>query len=86
MILVDLFCPKCDKRYIDVFIDTKEELPECDICQSRLKKLVHNIHYKLIYNNRTDMVDWDGNSSQYWKDIKDKGGEEPLNDRQAKWE
>jgi len=26
--------------------------------------------FDLIYNNATDMVDWDGNTSRYWDDYK----------------
>jgi hypothetical protein len=87
MILVDFFCPKCDKRYIDVFIDSKEPLPKCDVCEDvELKKLISKpISFELKYDNRTDICDWDGNSTQYWKEIKEKGGEEPPNSKQYKW-
>lgn len=86
MILVDLFCPECDKRYIDVFIDTSEPLPKCDVCEDvELKKLISAVSFELKYDNRTDSCDWHGNSSQYWKDIKEKGGEEPANKKQYKW-
>ena len=35
----------------------------------------------LKYDNRKDSCDWNGNSSQYWKAIKEKGGDEPERKR-----
>ena len=86
MILVDLFCPECDEEHIDVFIDTSEPLPMCEKCDVEMKKLIGAVEFKLVYNNRTDTCDWDGNTTQYWNDIKEKGGNEPQNDDQPKWE
>jgi len=85
MILVDLFCPDCDNNQIDVFIDTSIPLPDCDKCGVMMKKSIGPINFKLVYNNRTDMCDWDGNTTRYWDDIKKKGGDEPQNDGQQKW-
>jgi len=85
MILVDLFCPHCDNREIDVFVDMKELMPFCPICGVEMKRLVGHVNFKLVYDNRKDSCDWQGNSSQYWKRIKEEGGDEPANEKQAKW-
>lgn len=86
MILVDLYCPACSANFIDVMIDNNDDLPKCDVCDVELKKWPSAVSFKLVYNNRTDMCDWDGNSSQYWNEIKRTGGDEPENDKQPKWE
>ncbi|MCK5016049.1 MAG: hypothetical protein KAS32_03165 [Candidatus Peribacteraceae bacterium] len=85
MIMVDLFCPECDKREIDVFINSSKPLPMCDECDVEMKKLIAAVSFELKYDNRTDICDWDGNSSQYWNEIKKDGGDEPTNDKQKKW-
>lgn len=87
MLLVDLFCPECEHEVIDAFINSSEPLPPCDECDCKeMKKKISPVRFELKYDNRTDSCDWDGNSSQYWKDVKEKGGEEPTNDKQTKWE
>ena len=94
MIMVDLFCPECDKRVIDEFVDNNLPMPMCDVCNVEMKKLVsHQMTFKLVYDNRRDSCGWSNDgyaSSQYWKDIKkakDEGKkvEEPHNDKSAKW-
>ena len=93
MILVDLFCPECDDRHIDVFVDNKMPMPKCPKCDIVMKKLVSQITFELKYDNRKDTCGWSNDgyaSSQYWKDIKNakadgKKVEEPKNDKQSKW-
>jgi len=85
MILVDLFCPECDDRHIDVFVDNKLPMPKCPKCEIIMKKLVSQITFELKYDNRKDICDWKGNSSQYWKKVKETGGDEPSNPKQTKW-
>jgi hypothetical protein len=29
-----------------------------------------SFRFELVYNNKTDMCDWQGNTSQYWNDVK----------------
>jgi hypothetical protein len=86
MIVVDLFCPKCDDRHVDVFVDNKLPMPKCPKCDIVMKKLVaKRMSFELKYDNRKDVCDWHGNSSCYWKKIKETGGDEPANDKQTKW-
>ncbi len=81
----DVFCPKCGHELEDVMIDVENSLPKCPVCDSEMKKMMGTTSFKLKFCNRTDICDWDGNSSAYWNDIKEKGGDEPVNPRQAKW-
>ena len=95
MVLADLYCDKCGKEVIDVFVDTsKKEHGKCSYCDDGiLRKKIGNASFQLKYDNRKDVCGWasDGySSSQYWKDIKkdrDEGKKsfEPANDRQPRW-
>jgi predicted nucleic acid-binding Zn ribbon protein len=93
MILVDLFCPECDSRKIDVFVDMKQPMPKCDECNAEMKQLISRMSFKLVYDNRNDSCGWSNDgyaSSQYWKKIKEDRAngiksEEPISDKSAKW-
>jgi len=89
MVLVDLFCNNKECGFIeeDVMVDTK--LKNHGICakcgKGILKRMVPGqMTFELKYNNKTDMCDWDGNTSQYWNQIKSEGGDLPEKDRD-KW-
>jgi putative FmdB family regulatory protein len=45
---------------------------KCDLCGEQAIRIFpqKSPTFKLKYNPKTDMVDWEGNSSQYWKDYK----------------
>lgn len=87
MIMVDLFCPECDAVIEDEMINSSEPLRGCPKCDCKhMKKSIGPVSFKLVYDNRTDSCDWDGNSSNYWNDVKDGKGDEPTNDKQYKWE
>jgi hypothetical protein len=87
----DIFCPECDHIVRDVMLNSDETPPECPECREALneevtmKKMMGTTSFELKYDNRKDMCDWDGNTSQYWKQIKEEGGEEPKNDKQPEW-
>lgn len=72
-------------------LDKDEEgehiLPLCPECEEEvsMRKMMGTTSFELKFDNRKDMCDWDGNTSRYWNDIKEKGGEEPVNPRQQKW-
>jgi late competence protein required for DNA uptake (superfamily II DNA/RNA helicase) len=86
MIVVDLFCKECDKEHIDVFVDMKLPMPKCPDCNIEMTRMVaKRVSFELKYDNRKDVCDWHGNSSCYWNKIKETGGEEPSNNKQAKW-
>jgi hypothetical protein len=35
-----------------------------------MMRAANTTHFKLKYNPKTDLVDWDGNRSRYWDDYK----------------
>jgi len=77
MVMVDLFCDneECSNIKEDVMVDTSlDDHGTCDVCsKGKLKRMMPGqISFELKYNNKTDMCDWDGNSSQFWKGIKPK--------------
>lgn len=81
----DIFCPECDKVIKDVMLNTTDIIQDCPDCKVQMKKMMGTTSFELKYDNRKDMCDWHGNTSQYWKDIKEKGGEEPKNPKQPNW-
>jgi len=84
-VMFDIYCPECDHQEIDVMINTNEPMPKCVKCGAEMKRFIGCTHFELKYDNRKDSCDWSGNSSQYWNEIKEKGGLEPSNNRQTKW-
>lgn len=95
MILVDLFCPNqhcpdCDKVQVDVFVDNNLPNPKCLLCDTEMKRYISRMSFELKYDNRKDICDWNGNTSNYWKQIKEdraagKKVGEPTNSKQPKW-
>jgi putative FmdB family regulatory protein len=43
----------------------------CPVCGGNMRRLISLCQFKLEYNNKTDICDWQGNTSQYWKAYKD---------------
>jgi hypothetical protein len=72
MPLYDLFCTneECGHEIIDALLGVKDDLPKCPKCEGETNRKCNCTHYKLDYNNRTDICDWAGNTSRYWDDIK----------------
>lgn len=48
--------------------------PECGELME--KQFPRGTRFKLHYDNKTDMCDWDGNTSRYWDDVKKQREEE----------
>ncbi|MFA5026034.1 MAG: zinc ribbon domain-containing protein [Candidatus Shapirobacteria bacterium] len=73
MPLFDLCCTKCGEEIEDKWLGCDEDPGVCEFCEGKLTK-VPGGHFKLVYNNKTDMCSW-GNegyaSSQYWKAVKE---------------
>ena len=71
LILHDFECPKCGLIF-EWAISSNEETAKCPICwdENCKKVFVTPRQFKLKYNPQKDMVDWDGNTSQYWKEYK----------------
>jgi putative FmdB family regulatory protein len=70
MPIYDVFCEKCGNVLEDVWMKHNEECGNCPKCGHRLKRVCAAKSFELKYNNKTDMCDWAGNTSQYWKDYK----------------
>jgi putative FmdB family regulatory protein len=66
--IYDFYCEKCNSSK-EVLCGIKDGVV-CPICMTPMKRMCNCTHFKLTYNNKTDMCDWEGNSSNYWKDVK----------------
>jgi hypothetical protein len=69
MPIYDYRCPKCGEEKIDVYAKY-EDVRLCDKCKEQMVKNCNCSHFKLVYNNKTDMCSWQGESSQYWMEYK----------------
>ena len=71
MAIFDTECQKCEKIIEQVCVHN-EDFEPCPLCGGECKKIVGRTppSFYLRYNNKTDMVDWDGNKSRYWDDYK----------------
>ena len=65
----DIICVDCRVFKRDVFLAYQEE-PEdkCPECGKQMTKQPNFGSFELKYNNKTDMCDWTGETSQYWTD------------------
>jgi len=69
MPLYDFYCEKCGAERIDVLCSLTDGVM-CDKCYTSMQRKCNCKHFRLDYNNKTDMCDWAGNSSNYWNDVK----------------
>lgn len=72
MPVYDTKCDKCKKEKEVLTLKISEKLGKCE-CGGKLIKLAPSSKspsFKLVYDNKKDMVDWDGNTSRYWDDYK----------------
>lgn len=68
MPLYDLKCPNCEDIVKDVMLKINEEIPDCLSCGDKMTKICNCNHFKLVYNNKTDICAWGSenyNTSQY---------------------
>lgn len=64
---------KCKCGLVKEFLLVKStDKAVCPSCGKKMVKLFSpdKQKFKLHYNNKTDMCDWDGNTSRYWDDVK----------------
>jgi putative FmdB family regulatory protein len=69
----------CECGVLSERIVSRNELDnqECPRCDKIMKQMFPNtINFKLVYNNKTDLCDWQGNTSMYWNDVKKQQKEE----------
>ena len=67
-VICDIVCNDCKIFKEDVFLAYGEQPEEvCPECGKPMLKKVDFGSFELKYNNKTDMCDWTGETSQYWK-------------------
>ncbi len=66
-IMHDFECPACQLVF-EWLINSKRKTAKCPLCwdENCQKVFITPRQFKLKYNPKTDMVDWDGNRSQYF--------------------
>lgn len=70
-ILFTLYCDKCTYEIEDLCYADQEPDQKCPKCNTQLKKRTQAASFELKYDPKTDMCNWEGESSQYWKDVKE---------------
>jgi predicted nucleic acid-binding Zn ribbon protein len=70
--MYEYYCNRC-KGYIEKIVKNMHEEVKCPVCEKIMKREFPNtMNFKLVYNNKTDMVSW-GNEgyarSRYWDDV-----------------
>lgn len=71
-VLVDIICNECKIVKEDSWLAYGEEPEtECPECGEKMTKKPDFGSFELKYNNKTDMCDWTGETSQYWKSYKE---------------
>lgn len=68
----DAICQDCKVIKEDIMLAYGEE-PDinCPECDKPMTKKPNFGSFELKYNNKTDMCDWTGETSQYWKSYKE---------------
>ena len=69
MPIYDLYCPvsACGYEIQDRILNVDEDNGECPECGEGLKRFCGCKSFKLVYNNKTDICDWEGNTTQYYR-------------------
>ncbi len=71
MPLFDYKCPKCTAEF--EWMAKFDEIVKCPLCFDQDAAKIFpkkSPSFKLTYNPKTDIVDWDGNRSRYYDDYK----------------
>lgn len=72
---VDIICWDCKIIKEDCKIPYGEQPKEiCPECGKQMTKKPDFGSFELKYNNKTDMCDWSGETSQYWRAFKEAKG------------
>jgi len=66
MPIYDLYCKYCDYEKEDVILKIDEFNGDCPVCNYPLDRVANTKSFKLLYDNKKDSVDWDGNRSAYY--------------------
>jgi putative FmdB family regulatory protein len=68
MPIYDCYCEKCGYE-TEQWKKINENLDLCPKCSGKMKKKLTCSHFKLNYNPKTDICDWQGNTSQYYRQV-----------------
>lgn len=70
MPVYDYMCKKCGKEKFDII--EKVETEEVHICKCGeiMIRATNCNHFKLLYDPKKDIVDWDGNRTRYYDQYK----------------
>jgi putative FmdB family regulatory protein len=70
-IMYDWECTECHLIF-EWLAKSNAKSVKCPLCfDAKAKKVfITPLQFKLKYNPKTDLVDWDGNTSQYWNEYK----------------
>jgi hypothetical protein len=67
-VLCDVVCFDCKVIKEDVRLEYQEEPTDiCPRCSKPMTRKPAFGSFELKYNNKTDMCDWTGETSQYWR-------------------
>ncbi len=85
MPIYDLYCSAsaCDYLRPNKFLKWEEDNGKCPKCGTELKRGVGCASFQLVYDNKKDICDWDGNTSQYYRaynEAKERGEDVKLPD------
>lgn len=64
----DWICKKCGYEIKDEFCLPSKMI--CPKCKTKMEQQFDKISYKLEYNPKTDICNWNHESSQYWSEVK----------------
>ena len=73
MPIYEYFCFHCGEDFFEKIVPLKDcdKTLFCSKCKRNLTKIPpRGTCFKLKYNNKTDMCDWEGNKSRYWDEYK----------------
>lgn len=75
-VMYDIVCQDCKIIQEDVRLenDGKPLTIVCPECGKIMTKKPNFGSFELKYDNRTDICDWQGNTSQYWTQMKEAKG------------
>lgn len=72
MPIFDIVCNDCKVIKEDVMLKAGETpTTACPECGELMTKKPDFGSFELKYDNKTDMCDWNGETSRYWKDYKE---------------
>ena len=70
-------CCECCDVVERIFFNEVDVLDENCVCGGCMKRIFPTKapKFKLVYNNKTDICDWNGNTSRYWDEYKNQKAE-----------